>query len=126
MTTRFRLGTHSSTPGAGMIKNIRLGASMAQGGEDASLRDIRKLQGNKSKGWAMQWLVYALFHHGPVRDSLAWDIIKITIIDAAELSVYYSSVMAGNAISRTMHIVDVARSATYPVPHQPLRTVGFW
>lgn len=34
--------------------------------------------------------------------------------------------MAGNAISRTMHIVDLARSATTPVPHRPLRTVGFW
>ncbi|CAE7734372.1 unnamed protein product [Symbiodinium pilosum] len=29
-----------------------------------------------------------MFHHGPVRDSLAWDVIKVTIVDAPELSVY--------------------------------------
>jgi len=95
----------------------------------ASFRDIGKQcrrQNSTTAGWAMQWLTYAFFHHGPVRDSLAWDIIKVTIVDAADLPVYYSSVMAGNAISRTVHIVDLGRSKREPVPHPPLRTVGFW
>merc|ERR1719316_752103 len=50
---------------------------------------------SKKIDWAVQWLVYTMFHHGPVRDSLAWDVIKVSIVDASELPVYYSSVMAG-------------------------------
>ncbi|CAJ1363651.1 unnamed protein product [Effrenium voratum] len=60
--------------------------------------------------WAIQWLTYAMFHHGPVRDSLAWDIIKVSIVDAAELPVFYSSVMAGAAIDRTMEVLELAHS----------------
>jgi len=84
------------------------------------------LQDNRRIDWAMQWLTYAMFHHGPIRDSVAWDVIKVTVVDAADLSVYYSSVMAGKSISRTMKIVDLAQSLAQPVPHKPLRIVGFW
>ncbi|CAK9114463.1 unnamed protein product [Durusdinium trenchii] len=76
--------------------------------------------------WAMQWLTYAMFHHGPVRDSLAWDVIKVTIVEAKTLPVYYSSVMAGAALDRTMEILELAHSPSKPVPHPPLRVVGFW
>lgn len=76
--------------------------------------------------WAMQWLVYLMFHHGPVRDSVAWDIIKITTVEAEKLGVYYSSVMAGKAIGRTITILDLAKSSTRPVPHAPRRICGFW
>jgi hypothetical protein len=76
--------------------------------------------------WAMQWLVYLMFHHGPVRDSIAWDVIRITIIDADELSVYYSSVMAGGSVLRAMHMLELAHKVDAPVPHRHLRTVLFW
>lgn len=81
---------------------------------------------SKKIDWAVQWLVYTMFHHGPVRDSLAWDVIKVSIVDASELPVYYSSVMAGKQCARTMRIIDLAQSSTAPVPHAPLRFVGFW
>ncbi|CAE7447262.1 unnamed protein product [Symbiodinium natans] len=92
---------------------------------------VKNLRGHSDEhksaiAWAMQWLTYAMFHHGPVRDSLAWDVIKVTIVDAPELSVYYSSVMAGAAIDRTMQILELAHSCAAPVAHAPLRVVGFW
>lgn len=80
----------------------------------------------KQVAWAIQWLVYLMFHHGPVRDSVAWDIIKITTLEAEKMGVYYSSVMAGNAIGRTIDILDLAKSPTRPVPHAPRRICGFW
>jgi len=92
---------------------------------------VKALRGKSTEyksaiAWAMQWLTYAMFHHGPVRDSLAWDVIKVTIVDAPELAVYYSSVMAGAAIDRTMQILELAHSSVTPVAHMPLRVVGFW
>ncbi|CAE7718345.1 unnamed protein product [Symbiodinium microadriaticum] len=92
---------------------------------------VKALRGKSTEyksaiAWAMQWLTYAMFHHGPVRDSLAWDVIKVTIVDAPELAVYYSSVMAGAAIDRTMQILELAHSSVSPVAHMPLRVVGFW
>eukprot|EP00928_Gymnodinium_smaydae_P075492 TRINITY_DN5851_c0_g3_i2.p1 TRINITY_DN5851_c0_g3~~TRINITY_DN5851_c0_g3_i2.p1 ORF type:complete len:372 (-),score=54.46 TRINITY_DN5851_c0_g3_i2:49-1164(-) len=79
-----------------------------------------------AEAWALQWLTYLVYHHGPVRDSLALDIIKVTVVDAAELPVYYSSCMAGKAMGRTMMILDLAHSASKPVPHNPLPFRGFW
>lgn len=54
--------------------------------------EVKTLQGKAREhksaiAWAMQWLTYAMFHHGPVRDSLAWDVIKVTIVNARELPV---------------------------------------
>eukprot|EP00928_Gymnodinium_smaydae_P030546 TRINITY_DN22685_c0_g7_i1.p1 TRINITY_DN22685_c0_g7~~TRINITY_DN22685_c0_g7_i1.p1 ORF type:complete len:301 (-),score=86.35 TRINITY_DN22685_c0_g7_i1:244-1146(-) len=44
----------------------------------------------------------------------------------SRLGVYYSSVMAGKAIGRTITILDLAKSPTRPVPHEPRRICGFW
>jgi len=50
----------------------------------------------------------------------------VTVIDAAELPVYYSSCMAGKAMARTMMILDLSHSTTRPVPHKALPFRGFW
>jgi len=76
--------------------------------------------------WALQWLTYLVYHHGPVRDSLALDIIKVTVVDADELPVFYSSCMAGKALGRAMMILDLSHSNSRPVPHKPLAFRGFW
>jgi hypothetical protein len=67
-----------------------------------------------------------MFHHGPIRDSVAWDVIKVTVVDAPLLRVFYSSVMAGAAIDRTMEMLRLAKATTQPVPHCALRIVAFW
>jgi hypothetical protein len=79
-----------------------------------------------AEAWALQWLTYLVYHHGPVRDSLALDIIKVTVVDARELPVYYSSCMAGKAMGRAMMILDLAHDKRRPVPHEALPFVGFW
>ncbi|CAK0850878.1 unnamed protein product [Prorocentrum cordatum] len=76
--------------------------------------------------WALQWLTYLVYHHGPVRDSLALDIIKVTVVDAHELPVFYSSCMAGKAMGRAMMILDLAHSDTKPIRHKRLPFRGFW
>jgi hypothetical protein len=76
--------------------------------------------------WALQWLTYLVYHHGPVRDSLALDIIKVTVSDAHELPVFYSSCMAGKAMGRAMMILDLAHSDTKPIKHKKLPFRGFW
>jgi len=57
---------------------------------------------------------------------LALDIIKVTIVDADELPVYYSSCMAGKAMGRTMFILELSCSDTKPVPHRKRAVRGFW
>lgn len=89
------------------------------------IRDMHR-DAMSAEAWACQWLTYLVYHHGPVRDSLALDIIKVTIIDAHELPVYYSSCMAGKAMARTMLILDLCHSESRPVPHKPLAFRGFW
>merc|ERR1712217_232561 len=79
-----------------------------------------------SESWALQWLTYLVYHHGPVRDALALDIIKVTIIDVDELPVYYSSCMAGKAMGRAMMILDLSHSETRPVQHKRIPFRGFW
>ena len=68
--------------------------------------------------WAMQWLTYAMFHHGPVRDSLAWDVIKVTIVDACELPVCApeKSQAARNYLSLKLYIILLIG---YHIPRLP-------
>jgi hypothetical protein len=103
-------------------------ARLQERGGDGSLQNetASELPQYKDAAWALEWLVYLLYHHGPVRDSFCWDVITATVVDAAELPVFYTSVMSGKQIGRTMQILELAHSAASPVPHTPLRFVGFW
>jgi hypothetical protein len=102
--------------------------------KDSALRVASKLDWMKearqaeltSESWALQWLTYLVYHHGPVRDSLALDIIKVTIVDARELPVFYSSCMAGKAMGRAMLILELSHSDMDPIPHKALPFRGFW
>merc|ERR1712151_1424262 len=49
-----------------------------------------------------------------------------TTVDAVDLSVYHSSVMAGGSVGRAMYMLELAHKEDAPVPHNHLRTVLFW
>lgn len=109
-------------------KKARAAAKVQLGCVATRLEWIRRQHSERmsAEAWALQWLTYLVYHHGPVRDSLALDVIKVTITDVHELPVYYSSCMAGKAMARTMLILDLCHSESRPVPHKPLAFRGFW
>eukprot|EP00931_Biecheleriopsis_adriatica_P091454 TRINITY_DN6533_c0_g2_i1.p1 TRINITY_DN6533_c0_g2~~TRINITY_DN6533_c0_g2_i1.p1 ORF type:complete len:758 (+),score=173.38 TRINITY_DN6533_c0_g2_i1:50-2323(+) len=120
--------THSHARPKRLWQRARLAVKAKIGCQASRLQWMKAVHQEEltDESWALQWLTYLVYHHGPVRDSLALDIIKVTIIDAEELPVYYSSCMAGKAMGRTMFILELSGSESKPVPHKKRAFRGFW
>lgn len=109
----------------------QLSPEAAKAFQVSTLRGERELlnkdEDNSDMSWTLPWLIYWMFHNGPARDSIAWDVIKATVADVDDLSVYYSSVMAAEcSTERIEYLMRLAQDTEAPVPHRRMRTVIFW